>query len=263
MSKKLAALLIAAVLPLGAQAATETWDFSSAQVSIGTSTSYGNEYKAQSDSNTDVRVTGWSDTGALVYTGPNNSAEYKIETASVRKYSGGFGVKNRERDGHTIDNGGNDTDMVLLSFTKEVSLSGLTVGWVEDYTTNISVAAYGGSGTPSESGLLGETWSTLQDWQLAQTLTLQTSQTRTLINSYQSITTNLKSKFWLIGACNFAFSGNICHDCEYSGFKLASVVSSVTNGGGQVPSPASIFLVLAGLVAIRYSRNAKTARLSA
>ena len=268
MSKKLAALLFAAALPLGAQAATETWDIAGGDLS--SSHGYGNHLTADGQSGNDLTITGWSDTG-----GNNDDI---LEQGSIRKYNGGIGMYNYDhyryheyngqypalKDDHTIDNIGNDSDMVLLSFDTAVTLSQVSIGWIEpNTTTDLTVVGYkGGDNLPD---LAGQTWNNVKGnnptlWETVFQKLDVSGYTSYAVNT----TTLLSSKYWLIGACNEIFN-SICKDgrCNGGGFKLTAVKADTPNGGGEVPTPASILLVFAGLLAMLRSSKNKKAHLAA
>lgn len=265
MSKKLAALLMSAFLSVGTQAATETWNMRSTGSGGEGSfdyTGYGNTLTINKADNS-LKVTGWSDT-AYANGSTGGVGDDYLQTTKLERWSGGLGSTNQHpNDSHTIDNfsGGDDTDMVLLSFEKAVSLTEVNIG----YTTgvaDVTVVGYTGSGTPDPSDMAGKTWSQVQGspsvWQTVSEL-LSVS-----VGAYAVNAAGITSKYWLIGACNSVFNSATCIDgkCDHGGgFKLATVTGTTPNGGGggEVPAPASVLLILAGLLAMQRSSKKKLA----
>ena len=253
MSKKLVALLVAA-LPISAQAATDTWDFSTG---IFSGSGYGNTFTVAGASGTNnLTMTGWSDTGGsnddilesgyLDYDTPKYSLTLQNQDHNVNGHS------ETSSPGHSIDNFGDwtDTDMVLLSFHQEVTLESLSIGWATEetkgYQADITVVGY--TGKETITGLSGNKWEDMAagSWNEVETLSnVQGESTRAL-------STTVSSKYWLIGAFNVAFSGS--GDGLSEGFKLSAVTGSTSNGGGgggEVPAPNSVLLLLAGLLSLQ------------
>ncbi len=260
-------LAVIGMVAVPAMAATDVWSFNSGSFS---GSGHGNSFNISGTGSNGLGVTGWSDTGT--------SADDKIESGSLT-YNSSYGLMLQNRDegasnvpGHSIDNYGNDFDMVLLTFDEAVSLEGFGIGWacegaVSDTSgckksdgssalkqADITVAAYTGAGSFSFSSsdtwssVAGSNWSTVghygdvNDW------------------SYQAVNTNINSKYWLIGAYNSAFSGTKFGSVGTGwkdGFKLASVQGTTYTPPG-VPEPGTLALLAGGLFGLTSLRKRRT-----
>lgn len=205
-----------------------------------------------------LTITGWSNTGS----------GGTIETGKL-KYSNSYGLmlKNQKESDttpdHSIDSFNNYFDMVLLTFNQKVDLTRFDLGWARESTNlnraDISVAAFTGNGN---ANLAGNTWGDIAgsgNWSTV-------GEYRDVASyNYQNVTTDVKSKYWLIGAYNpiFANPGEVTGNWESAGndgFKLASV-RGVTSTGTvvvTVPEPSSLAILglgLLGFLSVRKKHN--------
>lgn len=124
-----AALLAAASL-IASAASAETFNFTTG--GSANNDTYGNVWTFIGSANTKVEVTGYSKDGSNLYTG------------WVRQYSGyGLGLTNSSTDdSHTVDNSGR-TDILILQFDKNVTVSqlGLTAWGDTDISYAIGVTS--------------------------------------------------------------------------------------------------------------------------
>ncbi|AZZ92684.1 PEP-CTERM sorting domain-containing protein [Hahella sp. KA22] len=233
-------LLLSALTASSAYASQITWDLTEG-VRYG---SYNNSLSYSKDGMS-LTVTGWSDTK-----GP---ADDKIEGARLGRWNG-LGVCNDDEyrktrcatPEHSTDNDpgrDGDFDMIMLSFSEAVSLSSFQNGWYA-YDSDVSLLAYTG-GAPSYNlndkdweGLLSDGWSVAGNY--SNTMTKETA-----------TSTDLVSKFWLIGAYNPAFGelGELCNELN-DHFKLKMLTIDTV----ECPEPTALGLFglsLAGLFAAR------------
>jgi len=246
-------------------ASTETWDFDDGTLN---GNGNGNYMAVEGSHNNSLTITGWSDTGG--------NSDNKIRNGRLR-YSDYYGLMFTNRDenigdvpDHSIDSFGNDFDMVLLSFVQAVDLSRFDIGWATERKTahssnkknraDISVVAYTGSGGFSFTS--HDTWSGIAD-----------SSSWTTVGrygdvkewGYQSVDSDVKSKYWLIGAYNPLFDKAKDTTSRASsgwrdGFKLASVQGTSYRAKApvtSVPEPSSVAILALGLVGLMVSQRRK------
>lgn len=121
------ALLIAA--PAQAFDFDIDWTFDgSNEILVGGDASLGNSrtYQSGGPNSVSLRATAWSDTGAA-----NPGVGNDFEAASLRRWSGGFGVQNKNSNDtsspeHAVDNN-NNFDFVVFELDREVNLSSVTM----------------------------------------------------------------------------------------------------------------------------------------
>ena len=257
-------------------AATQTWNFVNGGDSVtqgGDSSGYGNFINFNRNG-VNLNVSAWSETindssfctnnpSAPECSGSNNSGSTQldpfIDTARLEYYGNTLGIANQDGEGgapqHSIDNipncncnSYNDYDMVLLQFDEAVNLTQINIGWATNNGSSssngmadMSVVAYtgntdlGGSpffaNTDTWGGLLNNNWSSIGNYQN--------------VNQTLSVTSGVYSKYWLVGAYNPIFGGNLSNAND--GFKLAGVSTQTQNTPPpQVPEPSSIALILLG-----------------
>jgi hypothetical protein len=200
-----------------------------------------------------VTASAWANTG-----GASNTL---IENALLQVFSGGLGVRNRDRASgagdtgelstpqHAVDNT-NRYDSVLFSFASKVDLSELGIGYMSG-DSDVTVMAYLGAGAPT---LTGATYGGLVGlgWALVGHYSNLSTSTPELINAG-----NLSSAYWLIGAFNPTVGGD-------PGWSKGNDAIKLNILGGEtpttVPEPATLTLValgLSGFVAARRRRKAR------
>ncbi|MFT3734240.1 MAG: PEP-CTERM sorting domain-containing protein [Rhodocyclaceae bacterium] len=230
-----------------------------------------------------MTVKGYSNTGTASSAATNANAV--LQDAYLGYYSGGgLGITNRDQASsagdtyentapeHAIDNN-QRYDMALLSFSKSVTLSALSIGYAP-YDSDLSVWAYVGTGTPvldgatyadllsSASGLVSSGWIVVGNYADVGT----GSET---ING-----SKISSSYWLIGAYNPAGTAASCGstsstktssgtagdlDCGDDYMKLLSVsIADQSTPTTEVPEPGTLLLTglaLAGIAANRKFRK--------
>ena len=254
LKKILVTAAFTVALPVAAQIDT-TWDLDNGAKNTNSSLFDSLSISDVLNGN-NLTITGWSNTGN------GNTIE-----AGKLKYSNSYGLmlkNNNEGDttpDHSIDSFNTYFDMVLLTFTKEVDLTRFDLGWARESSNlsraDISVAAFTGNGN---AGIAGNTWGGV-----ANSGNWSTVGHYLDVNSYsyQGVTSDVKSKYWLIGAYNPTFfnAGEVTGtyaSANNDGFKLASVqgvTSSTKPPGGDIPEPSSIAILGLGMFALFFSRR--------
>lgn len=208
-------------------------------------TTYGSYYNSLSyeSAGLGLTVTAISDTGGLF--------DNKLRGAAIGTWNG-LGICNDDEilsswcssPEHSIDNsagsffGWADYDMLLLSFSTDVSLSGISLGWI-GRDSDMSVLGFGGD---QFSGFnRGDKYSDLGNagW--------------SLVGQYANVgsstvnTQNFVSSTWLIGAYNPAF-GDAGFSTGNDQFKIDGLQVSLADTGEEPnPVPVSGTLALLGL----------------
>ncbi len=221
-----------------------------------------------------IEVSGWSDTG-----GHNDElVEQAYFGSNARWYSSytnatGYGMynadeSNGERNGgsdpHAIDNMGYwyDTDMVLFSFSEEVSLDSAQFSYALNSGNDQEVSILGLS---SIDGLTGgnSTWTQIaNNYGVAGTAgSFSIDMNNGIYNS--SFTTTDTAKYWLVGAYNSAFAYVDNFTDRNDAFKIASIgFSKVASDPNNTPDPVNApssfaFFLLAGGFAAWRKKQAK------
>ena len=223
-------------------ASTHTANFSS----VADTNANANSFSYSVDG-INVNVSGWSDTF-----NNNSNSDTEIRTAALDKFgSSGWGVDNSDECSgsggcspqHSMDNIGSggwvDYDMILVSFSEAVTLTGANFGWL--YNTNsteISVSAISGA---LASNLNGNTWQSVVNdagnlW----------SDSSHVSNYYAGISAGqTASQYWLVGAYNSIFNTSFNGGSSNNdGMKLSSIDFKVTT---DIPEPQTVFSLAIGL----------------
>ena len=221
-----------------------------------------------------VGVTAWSDTANISNDGISGDDDEVVKYSQLNGYSYngdyGFGLVNtNDNDAHTLDNftGGDDFDMVLFSFSEEVTLSAASFTYLQGYDTDKQVSVVG----LSDISLFENHASNEFSWaDVASGVGTVVSDGHFTISSnisshgshgdFTSDFTELSAaKYWLVGAYNIYFDDSST-SYQGSGFKLASL--SITTGGtdvvsppNEVSEPAPIALLLTGFGLMAWRRK--------
>lgn len=242
---------LAAVGAGSASAGPLTWNLTSSSACSSSGSGDGNTRTCSGSAGApSVTASAWSNTG-----GPSDTL---IENALLQVFSGGLGVRNRDRSKgdtgelsspqHAVDNI-NRYDAVLFSFASAVALTELGIGY-KSGDSDVTVMAYLGGGAPPLAGatyasLLGLGWSLVGHYS-----NLSTS-SAALINA-----SSLSSMYWLIGAFNPTVGSN-------PGWSIGNDAIKLSLLGGEiqtVPEPVTLTLVGLGLGGLVVARRRHKAR---
>ena len=214
----------------------------------------------------ELQVTGWSNQSKGF--GFHSRRHSKISSAKLGNWSVGsteygLGVERGHSPNHAIDNSQGDYDMLLLNFSKAVTLSGVSAGWrgtkysgyqnvITENNGDLSVLAYQGDSLEANLGLTGKDWQDLlkDNWTSAGDHQFG-SDNKAEVNSG-----GLVSQYWLVGAYNENLSD------AYSDYSVNDdffKVSGVSVDVAPVPLPGSMLLFGASLLGIGAYRRRKTA----
>jgi hypothetical protein len=251
---RFALVFVAALnVPSIAGAAPLTWNLTSSSCSSSGS-SDGNTRTCSSSPAGGPAVT------ASAWANTQGTTNLALETAYLEVFSGGLGIRNRDRTTtdkgetstpqHAVDNT-NVFDSVLFSFGGQVKLSSLSIGYFSG-DSDVTVLAYLGGGTPvlggsSYGALAGQGWSLVGHY-------ANMSLGANAINAG-----GLTSQYWLIGAFNPTVGGNPGWTVGNDAVKFQALSG---DPGSQVPEPATLALVGAGMTAFVASRRRRTGRVS-
>ncbi len=252
--------------------------------------------------NVRVSVSAWSDTGSgnisyNSHTGTVSevSEDDSVKEATVYGYTNclanyfnncidgtqayGLGIRNSDwdfknhnyyYDDHTIDNtsmgGSRDFDMILLSFDREVVLTGGTFSanyYDGGEKNDVTVAGLDyDKANALFTGTSDFTWSDVNETVLAGALGhFDISNTKNSNNYYESsFTKNLTAaKYWLVGAYNTVFDQSASGSINKVGFKLSSLTigleEKTTQPPTEVSEPGALALMSLGLGLVLYRRK--------
>ena len=242
-----------------------------------------------------VGLTAWSDTGD--YDSWNDSYTswyYPDENDELVRNQGnldgwinssnnavGYGLINKDSteqsnyetssyygDAHTIDNrrtgdrGKQDFDMVLLSFSEEVTLTSSSFSSIYRYEgqTSKEVTVVGLDDIEKFESGGNFTWSDIASTSAIGTATGHFSVGSRVEGYYQSEFTGLSAaKYWLVGAYNTIFDNGASQESDF-GFKLSALGFSINNTSDETPStevsePGALALMSLGLGLVLYRRK--------
>ena len=219
-----------------------------------------------------VGVTAWSDTANINYNDDNEVVKYSSLDAYSYNGDYGFGLVNsNSNDSHTLDNftGGADFDMVLFSFSEEVSLTGASFTWLQGYDTTKQITVVGLNDISLFENHSNNEFSWADVASSAGTVItsghFNISPYISANGSHGNFTSDFDdlsvAKYWLVGSYNTYFDDN-SSSYQGSGFKLASL--NFETSGPSVepqpptaisePAPIAIMLSAFGLLAWRRKR---------
>jgi hypothetical protein len=238
-----------------------------------------------------VGMTAWSDTGSQSAAYKINGKYYystldgdtawedeTVQSATIGQWGTGIGIANAdttglgsykidgvltslEGDSHSIDNisdyGNLDFDMVLLSFSESVTLTGASVSWItgNNGTNEITVAGLSESSISLFDGT--STWTDIA----ANTIAGAIGHFGISNSSHESTFTGLASaQYWLVGAYNTFFDDN-AGSFNSVGFKLSSLGIELADATTPPPAPTpvsepgALALMSIGLGLLAYRRK--------
>ena len=233
------------ILAPSAFASLMTWNFATGTNCSTPSSCFGNARSYTPAGQPTVSANSWANTVG--------SANTALETGYLASWSGGLGMFNRDyvngsdanensSPEHAIDNNGR-FELVLLTFSQMVELDSMRIGW-KGADSDMSVLAYTGVGLPSIAsnswgGLLSSGWSVVGNYANVG-----------LNVNYAINAGNLASRFWLVGAYNNAFGTGTGLNVGNDYVKLSAI-----SGHVAIPTPATLFLVMAGLFALNLRKR--------
>lgn len=280
MIKKFVIASMMTLSSMAAMAGSQTWDFGTQHTSGNV---MGNTLQYSVDG-IDLTVSAWASTSAGCNTGggygsgtgsgdpdPCVKNAKLVQHGSGSNYSG-LGIINRDEQSngvtgspnHAIDNiknGGNhedlDFEMVLLTFSEAVNLSGVNVGWTgcssnggncdsAHNDADMSILAYTRNNTNPGFFNSHTRWAdivgsgTNGGWNLIQ----ESSDVDDYNTLGVSNPNNVTSRYWLVGAYNEIFGGTHWTDSN-DAFKLKGLVTAShvpPTGTVDVNAPATLFM---------------------
>jgi hypothetical protein len=240
-----------------------------------------------------VGMTAWSDTGAQSAAYKVNGKYYvstldgdtawedeTVQSANIEQWGSGIAIANAdstglgkfdingngiktslEGDSHSIDNisdyGNLDFDMVLLSFSESVTLTGASVSWLtgSNGSNEITVAGLSENSVALFDGT--STWTDIAE----NTIAGAVGHFGISSSSYESNFTGLASaQYWLVGAYNTFFDDN-AGSFNGVGFKLSSLGIELADATAPPPAPTpvsepgALALMSIGLGLLAYRRK--------
>ncbi|MDT0595762.1 exosortase-dependent surface protein XDP1 [Glaciecola petra] len=277
MIRKLALVSLMALSTTSVLAGQQTWNFNDGHLSGNNA---GNTLDLSSGGVT-LEVSAWASTD----NGCNNNGQYGngtgsgdpdpcIRDAKINNFNSyGIGIENRDEtyNGYTnapqhaidnIKNGGNSNDldyeMILLTFSEAVNVSGFNIGWTHS-DSDLSILAYNGSNQNPDFFNGNTRWAdivgngTNGGWDLVQ----ESGD----VDDYSTLNVSngtLFSRYWLVGAYNDVFGGTNWSNSN-DAFKLkglATVSHEDTTGPVNSNTPAVLALMGMFLLLMGYRRKA-------
>lgn len=217
--------------------------------------SYGDAYFRGSDTGNTLTVTGWTDRGSHgVHQVRERYDDHGRLKSGLGTWSGnGLGVLNGKNDSHTVDNGGS-SDFLFFDFKDAVTITNIDINYVSSNKgSDISVAAF----SSIARGLDVSSWGSILDSSRTAGTLLYSGNVEDVKNnaSATDFSSHVReARYWLIGAYNSVFGGNSLTAGDDS-FKLLAVTTE-SRPHVDVPTPATVLLLLAGLGLIARRRRA-------
>jgi len=246
-----------------------------------------------------VGLTAWSDTGyynsekdsytSWLYRNENDNLVRDQGTPQRWSYTNsdkkGYGIINKDStampttgyfdtstygDAHAIDNrrtgeqGKQDFDMVLLSFSEEVTLTSGSFSSIYRYSeqSQKEVSVIGLNDINKFKSGDNFTWNDIASTSAIEAATDHFSVGSKVNNYYQSEFTGLSAaKYWLVGAYNTIFDNGASQESDF-GFKLSALGFSINNTPDtptkpptEVSEPGALALMSLGLGLVLYRRK--------
>lgn len=223
-----------------------------------------------------VGVTAWADTANVSNDGISNDDTEVVQYSQLNAYSynGDYGyglVNSHSNDSHTFDNftGGDDFDMVLFSFSEDVTLTGASFTFLQGYDTGKQISVIGlndislfenhASNEFTWSDVANSAGTVLSSGHFNISSTIYSGGSH---GNFSSDFSNLSvAKYWLVGSYNTHFDDNSTSH-HGSGFKLASIDFTVDDAPDitqPVPTTGSFWLLCSAIcfVVLKRRKNAK------
>lgn len=235
------------------QAATQTWDFvgTGGTGSINRNIIPNTINLSDDDNSMSVSMTAWS-----AYNPGDYGIDETIFQAELWLSQWGTLVFNSSSDQHFVDNYGR-YDFILLSFSEEVELAGISVAYAEN-DSDISVAAF--NNNPFNGGSPMERWSEVSSYAVASSSFSNVGASPA--NHYYSLntgsnlnkgTSGVASKYWMIGAYNEFFGSGLTSGNDY--LKFSGLTTTTTTPTTEVSEPVSLSLFALALLALAGRRK--------
>lgn len=277
MIRKFILVSVLAAAASSAFATSQVWNFDQNSVG-GNSTGAGNVATFTSTAGYSVSASAWSSTGAGCGTisgnnkgGPAGSdSDSCIESGELVSFGGGLGIINRNESSnapnHAIDNLNTnssteiDVDMVLFTFDREVSITGLGATQQSGHDFDASIAAFTASNGASEGSFANfadNNWNDIlgNGWDVVDNVANGAASGSFPNRSFSISDGTVYSKYWLVGAYNTGFNDKFSDFND--AFKLAGLTTIArpedTTSPTNVSTPGTIvmFSLVAGLMLFR------------
>jgi len=215
-----------------------------------------------------VGITGWADTGG--------SSDLKLEQGDIKGWENGHGVwgyglfnndfrHNDEHgtyDTHSLDNytdeGTDDFDMFLFTFSEKVTLTGAAFSYKNGGDGEREISVAGLKNIDAFQGNTHSTWSDVYSTFEENTLGHFSlgNKNNGVFESNFTDTISGAAKYWLVGAYNTVFDDN--NSSHHGvGLKLSSLDISIKNTqqNTEVSEPGALALMSLGLGLVLYRRK--------
>lgn len=230
-----------------------TWVLGTGAVTAGAVTETTTGWANTTGSGTDVNGYALAQQTLTMWSG-SGLGMYNLDSCATNGNVANCDASEDQSPEHAVDNNGR-YEMLMLSFSTSVALSGLRIGW-QGGDSDMTVLAWTGPSGSSPS-LTGQTWGGLgSGWSVIGNYSNIVASTTTdnAINSG-----NVSSSYWLVGAYNNLAAGTtsgLTANDDY--VKIYSVTGNAAPPTTRVPEPGSLTLfglAMVGLVSMRKRRS--------